>query len=396
MTQSFIFVTPDGFDLQNITSKNVRTAFILRLPFRVRVGAMRRLRMDSSIEVVFRNTYPIPTAPTREEIHKLTWVGDKPRPREELLTDAMILDLKPEVTDEQAVALAQWLKDAQQRPTPGYRLRYFVTHEALNDAIVAYHTATKHLVNGYTVERLTDTEYMFGLRYAHTILCPADYEMTDDDLRQLFDAKAEREFRTVGGQFTLNLADAPEQDLAKLDRSLELHREYIFFQFALDAKSHMAQRDFMAGLLYSIVALEGAHAVLLKLCLRKSAADLFPDDRQCDKYVEEKANKLLMDVGFSAMVELTSLLLLESADRPSLEEITACQQGITIRNEIMHALAKRGKYRFRNRKNDEITKAYSAVIQVYDHFVGLIEKYPVPAEAPDEPAGEQSPPPSAL
>src|SRR5205085_1731769 len=107
-----------------------------------------------------------------EEIHKLLWVGNKSRPREELFTDAMILDRKPDVSDEQAVALARWLNDEGQEPMPGYGQRYFLTHEGLNDAIVAYHTATKHLFGGYTIERLTDTEYMDSLRYVHTILSP--------------------------------------------------------------------------------------------------------------------------------------------------------------------------------------------------------------------------------
>jgi hypothetical protein len=303
------------------------------------------------------------------------WVGTKPRPREQLLTDVLIVDAKPEVTDEEATALAAWLKNEADGAMPNYRKRYFAAHEALNDAIVAYHTATNHLVNGYAVERLTDTEFFSVLRFEYTVLCPDNYELTDPDLEQLLDTRGEREFISVGGQFGLDLADASEEELARLDRSLQLHRDYIFFQFALDAKSHMVQRDFMAGLLYAVIALEGAHAVLLQHCLRKRAAETIADANQCGKYVEEKANKLLMDVGFSAMLEMTSLLFLDNRDRMNPEDIKACQYGITIRNEIMHALAKRGQYRFRNRRIDEINTAYAAVMKIYHQFVHLIEKY---------------------
>jgi len=187
-TQSFLFVIPDDYNLQDFNKENVRTAFILRLPFRVRVGAFRRLRMDAVVEVIFRNTFAIPTGPITPEDHlKLTWIGNKLRPREELFTDVMILDRKPDITDDQAAGLAECCKD-EQRQVPDYNKRYFIAHEAMNDAIVAYHTATNHLLNGYAVERLTDTEFFDNLRYAHTILCPSDYEMTENDLKEIFDA----------------------------------------------------------------------------------------------------------------------------------------------------------------------------------------------------------------
>src|SRR5262249_39149619 len=134
----------------------------------------------------------------------------------------------------------------------------------------------------------------------------------------------------------------------------------------------------IGGLLYAVVALEGVHAVLLQLCLRKKAATLFDDEGKRYKYVEEKSNKLLMDVGFSAMIELTSLVLLEVADRPAVEDIKGAQHGITIRNEIMHALAKKGQYQIRKRNNNDITKAYSAVMKMYDRLVTLVPKYSVP------------------
>ncbi len=390
VTQSFLFVAPDSYVPSAVTKANVRTVFILRLPFRVRVGTLRRLRMDPSLEVVFRNKVPIPKPLVENDWHMLLWDGTKARPREELFTDVLIVDSKPEATDEQAAAIVALLKEENKSGMPDYKKRYFVAHEALNDAIVAYHTATNHLVNGYAVERLTDTEFFSALRYEHTLLCPGDYQLTDTDLDQLLEARSEREFISKGGQFGLDLADATEDQLAKLDRSLQLHRDYIFFQFALDAKSHMVQRDFMAGLLYAVIALEGAHAVVLQLCLRKKAAAVYPDENQCDKFVEEKANKLLMDVGFSSMLEMTSLLFLDDADRLNPDDIKACQQGITIRNEIMHALAKRGQYRFRNRRNDEINKAYSAVMKTYSQFVQLIEKYTVQGESNGPSAGHQT------
>jgi hypothetical protein len=373
VTQSFLFVAPDTFEPRSVTKANLRTVFILRLPYRVRVGTVRRLRMDPTLEVVFRNKFPIPQPLGDDGWDKLLWDGTRRRPREELFTHVLILDSKPEASDEEAAALATWQQDETKDGMPGYKKRYFAAHEALNDAIVAYHTATNHLINGYAIERLTDTDFFSALRFVHTVLCPAEYELTDCDLEQLLEARGEHEIIT-GGQFVLDLADASEDQLANLEKSLQLHRDYIFYQFALDAKSHMVQRDFMAALLYAVVALEGAHAVVLQLCLRRRAAEVIIDEGQCDKFVEEKANKLLMDVGFSAMLEMTSLLLLDKEDRLSANDIKACQQGITIRNEIMHALSRRGQYRLRNRRIDEINTAYSAVMKMYGQLVQIIEK----------------------
>jgi hypothetical protein len=327
VTQSFLFVTPDNYEPEAVTKANLRTVFILRLPFRVRVGTLRRLRIDPTFEVVFRNEFPIPKPLTKDEMHKLIWAGTKPRPREELFTDVLILDNKPDAANEEAAALAAWLKDEAKGTMPDYKKRYFAAHEVLNDAIVAYHTATNHLINGYAVQRLTDTEFFSALRFVHTVLCPDNYELTDTDLENLLEARGEREFISMGGQFGLDLADASEEELAKLDKALQLHRDYIFFQFALDAKSHMVQRDFMAGLLYAVIALEGAHAVVLQLCLRKKAASVIPNESQRNKYVEERANKLLIDVGFSAMLEMTSLLLLDNADRLNPEDISKPASG---------------------------------------------------------------------
>ena len=377
VTHSFLVVVPDNFEPRSITKANVRTVFVLRLPFRVRVGTVRRLRVDPTMEVVFRNKLPIPKPLGDDGMYKLLWDGMKPRPREELFTDVLILDSKPEASDEEATALAAWLQDEAKGEMPDYKRRYFAAHEALNDTIVAYHTATNHLIGGYAVERLTDTEFFSALRFEYTVLCPSEYELTDADLEQLLEVKGDREFISIGVQFGLDLADASEDQLAKLDKSLELHREYIFYQFALDAKSHMAQRDFMAGLIYAVIALEGVHAVVLQFCLRKRAAEVMLDEDHCDKFVEEKVNKLLMEVGFSSMLEMTSLLLLDKGERLSLDDIKSCQHGITIRNEIMHALAKRGQYRFRNRRINEINMAYSAVMKTYSQFVQLIEKHAV-------------------
>jgi hypothetical protein len=65
---------------------------------------------------------------------------------------------------------------------------------------------------------------------------------------------------------------------------------------------------------------------------------------------------------------------LDAADTPPANDIQQCKLGITIRNEIMHALAKKGQYRLRNRTSTQITNAYSSVLKVFNHFAKIVER----------------------
>ena len=40
----------------------------------------------------------------------------------------------------------------------------------------------------------------------------------------------------------------------------------------------------------------------------------------------------------------------------------------------MHALAKRGQYRLKNRTNKQISEAYSNVMTVFRHFAQIVER----------------------
>jgi hypothetical protein len=370
MTQCLLLHIPDSIDLSTVGAKHVRTALILPLPVRVRTGTLFRLTVDSSFEVVFRNGLDIPYATTTEETSKLTWVGKTLRPTEEFLTEAMIVDRHPIVDDADAKRIAEG--DAKAPLAPDKRL--FLALEALNESIVAYHSATHVLFAGYPVQRLTHREFIERNRYFHTILSPPDYVFTDQQFHEIFNTHPERRFIRLGGQFGLELADCPPEQISSIQNYLKAHRQFLFYQFALDAKTKMAEMDFVSAILFAAVAIEGAHAVLLQLCLQRIMGETVPDPKVRAKLVEEKANTLLKEVGFSEMVEITSMMLVEEADRPSPADVAACKLGITIRNDIMHASIKHGKYKLRNRTNDQISDAYGNILKLYQHFVSVIEK----------------------
>lgn len=136
----------------------------------------------------------------------------------------------------------------------------------------------------------------------------------------------------------------------------------------------MVHSEYLNSIIFAAVALEGAHAVLLQMCLERIMGESSADSDERSRLIEQKANKLLLEVGFAEMVEITSTILLEEADRPAAETVEACKLGITIRNEIMHALSKKGQYKLRNRTNDQISKACSDMINLYKHFTVIIER----------------------
>jgi hypothetical protein len=135
----------------------------------------------------------------------------------------------------------------------------------------------------------------------------------------------------------------------------------------------MVEADYTTAILFAVVALEGVHAVLLQLALDRVLGSSPHNPAARAKLVEEKAEKLLKDVGFSEMIEFTSTVFLQPEERPAPEDVTAAKLGITIRNEIMHALAKKGQYKLRNRTNAQIAEAYKNVLKMYDHFVRIVE-----------------------
>src|SRR4051794_36195129 len=117
-----LFVCPDDYDGKDVGPENVRTVFIVRLPFRVRSGTIRRLKVDADFEVTFRNGINIPTGTSYDEASKLGWVGKQFRPREEFMTDAMILDRRPPVKAEEAAAFGE-LARAETTEKPSYKER---------------------------------------------------------------------------------------------------------------------------------------------------------------------------------------------------------------------------------------------------------------------------------
>jgi hypothetical protein len=373
--QNFAFIFPDDFDAARAAELQVCNAFILTLPFRLRTGPFFAVPIGDTFTVVFRNVLDIPQGTSQDEIHDLLWEDKAFRPREQFFTEAMVLDKHPRVSPQFRQKFIAFLQDSDNNNLPRTKERYFEAMARLNDAIVGYHHATNSLFGGAVLERLTAPVFFLRLRYLHTIVCPPGYELTESQQIEVLEARGDRTFTRVEGEFTTGqLDDVPKDQLTLVQRYTQLHQRFLFYQFALDAKSKMVEQDFVSAILFAVVALEGVHSALLQIRLAQRMAQSIRDPDIRAKKAEAVANRLLKEVGISESLEMTSLLFLDPQERPPDDELLQCKLGITIRNEIMHALAKKGQYRLRNRTNKQISDAYSNVLKVFSHFASIVER----------------------
>ena len=374
MYQQFIFSFPDDFKPEEHRSLSVANAYLLTLPFRVRVGQFLRVNVSDCFDVVFRNKLDIPEGTSNDDLTQLLWDDKKSRPREQFFTEVAVLDLRPKIpTDfrEQLINLSEGKPD---RKMPETGSKYFDALTALNDAIVGYHHATNCLFGGTVVERFTDKMFFDRLRFRHTLIFPDAYELTTTDIHEVFDARGERTFTQLEGQFSLELADVPEDERNRIETFAQLHQRFLFYQYALDAKSKMVERDFVTAILFAVIALEGVHSALMQMRLNGSLKDSIGDPNEREEKAEVLTNRLLRDVGFTESLDLTNSLFLAGDERLDEIQLRDCKLGISIRNEVMHALAKRGQYRLKNRTNKQISEAYSSVMTVFRHFAAIVER----------------------
>ena len=373
--QRFAFTFPDDFDVTSVAELQVYNAFILTLPFRLRTGIFFSVPIDDSFEVIFRNVLDIPHGTPADDVDKLMWEGKRFRAREQFFTEALVLDKRPRLSEDFRHKFISYITDRDDSRMPDTDARHFQAMTSLNDAIVGYHHATNALLGGTVVERLTTPVFFHCLRYLHTIVCPSEYVLSRSELVAVLDARGQRSFTQLEGQFTTSqLDDVPAQELVDIQGYVQLHQRFLFYQFALDAKSKMAVQDFVSAVLFAVIALEGVHSALLQMRLDRRMATSVTDSDARAKQAEVTGNRLLKDIGIRESLDITSLLFLDAHERPTEDEMKQCKLGIRIRNEIMHALAKKGQYRLRNRTNQEISKAYSSVLKVFNHFANIVER----------------------
>jgi hypothetical protein len=242
----------------------------------------------------------------------------------------------------------------------------FHAMEALNHFIIGYATATKQLLGGAPLRVFRTIDFFDFLRWNVTILGPRSEIITDETARMIFDLRPDREVRAIGS-ITGDIDDLPSDMLAQIHKAIDLHQDFIFYEYAFEAKSKMVAGDYVGALLMAVAALEGVHGAYVHQALvsklPSDADSSLPDD-------------FLRELGMTLCNRLTPYIFMEADERPGAELIGLAERAIRFRNEIMHSLRnRRGTYRTRTRTNRELSEAYSAVLKLYECYRSAFERH---------------------
>ena len=362
-------LTSDSFDPHTASATDVRFGFVVHLPFRLRVGTWYR---DS---VVAQNRHFTFWLLNRIPIASGKPAGLQLPPEKsfsDLWTEALLVLEDPAVSEESLKPLRESLPGATNQNYPRPSGEMFHAMEALNHFIIGYATATKQLLGGAPLRVFRTIDFFDFLRWDVTILGSRNEAITDETARMIFDLRPDREVRAIGS-ITGDIDDLPTDMLAQIHKAIDLHQDFIFYEYSFEAKSKMVAGDYVGALLMAVAALEGVHAAYVHQAL---ASKLPPD---ADASLPDD---FLRELGMTLCNQLTPYIFMEVDQRPSADLIGQAERAIKFRNEIMHSLRnRRGMYRTRTRTNRELSEAYSAVLKLYECYRSAFEQHAYPEGA---------------
>lgn len=355
--QSLTFYQDDDFDFKSITYEMIRLGFLVKLPFRLRLGKLYQhsyCYKNHNVIIALSNKHHIPNGVSLFDLPSMP-------PWDELNTDVLILFNNPKIDDETLEQLRKCTRDSSEFNIGMYE---FFAMEAINHFVMAYGTATTQLFGGKPMRLLKTHDFVDYLKYKITIFSSPEYTLTEQDYNDIFSYKPKREILS-SGQLTGDLGDLGLDGISdKIGLQLKRQINYVFYEFAFEAKSKMVVGDYVGALLLAVAALEGAHAAFVQY---EFTDRLKQNSKLAEDYVRE--------LGMTLCNTTTPLIFMNAEERPSEEDINKGNFGIRIRNEIMHSLKNsRGEYRIKTRNNREINDAYSGVMHCYLCYVNALEK----------------------
>lgn len=352
-------VVSNDFDLASARPSDVRFAFVIHLPFRLRLGDWYRHSLNVGsrhFTLCFLNRVSIPenTSPT----------AHPQVPFAQQYTEALVVLENPRVQDDALLAIRSAGSPEAIKEYPRSPSESFHAMEAINHFVIGYGTAAGQVFGGSPLRLFRTHDFTDHLRWEITVLGPSQEPLSDDDARQLLDLKPDREIGMVT-TFTGELGDLPQATLRLIRGSIEHHRDFLFYEFAFEAKAKMVTGDYVGALLMAVAALEGAHAAYVTEVL----AGRLPTDAG-----RQLTSDYLRQLGMSLCNKLTPYIFMDVAVRPSPDLVAQADKALQYRNDIMHALRNRsGEYRRRTRTNKELSDAYSAALRLFDCYRAAFE-----------------------
>lgn len=356
-----------NFTFANATANDVHFAFVVKMPFRFRVGSPYHCRFESSgahYDIWIRNE-PLPASESGIVLHGLIRAGGKV---EDLWSQVIIIPDKSRISNAELAALRNCDGDVDRAPFESRTKQLFPALQALNAFIIGYHNATGELFGGQALQLMSVHDYMDSIMWEISLVGIPLIYWSNDTINELFDLKPAVK-PAMGTSLSGDLFDLPSEKLSGIPRAIERLNNFYFYELAFEAKAKMVSGDYIGALLLAVAALEGAHGAFVTSALESR---LPPGRTGDDKNLEDN---FIKELGVSLCNKMTPYLFMTPADRPAVDIIQGAATAVKYRNEIMHALRNsNGQYRIRTRTNAELTDAYSATLKLYDLYRGAVER----------------------
>lgn len=346
----------------DLTGENIRCGYLVQLPYRIRIGTLRHFAVETNqqFDVWLHNRVDLPTGTGTEAIV----IGGKAKCYEEAFTDVFVSPRKPVIPDDISGWLKNWASQEFRIGPRGVMQNVQPCIDALNEFLIGYFAVVGRVEAGHPLRRLSYLDFSAAC-VEIVLIQPAGFVPLDGHLLELFARLPERKSQSTG--FVGAFDDIPSSQIALIPRGIQRHKTFIFYEQAFEAYSRLFRLDSTSALIYMVVAFEAAHAAFLNLALQDKLQHL------TEHQIEGVVSTLLREHGISAIYQITPYLFMDEHEMPSQGDLEACQEGITLRNDMMHSIRKKGQYNLRKKSNRTIT-AFMAVESVYKKYVFAIER----------------------
>jgi hypothetical protein len=356
---------PESYDLANARADDLRFGFVVSLPYRLRVGAWYRQEISARGKQ-FTLWLLNRVAVSEDEPSGFEAIGDK-GVVSDLWTEALLVLSDTDVSEESMTALRLSAQDGGELRHPRPEAERFAAMEAINHFVIGYATATNQLYGGSRLRLFYPLEFSQYLRWELALVSPAGAQIEDSYARSLFDLEPDVRIG-VGESLLGDLDDLPAYQLAEIKQTITRHRDFLFYEFAFDAKTKKTAGDSVGALLMAVAAYETVHGAFVARMLM---------DRLPPHSDPSIPGEYLRQLGMDLCNKLTPYMFIAPDRRPDPVLINRGEQAIHFRNEIMHGLRnRRGVYRRRLRTNEQLSGAYRAAIELYDFYRAAFESLP--------------------
>lgn len=368
-----------------LTKQNLHLAYVVQLPFRLRLPAFQRYELGSKgdVEIAFRNKY----------------LDNTPEPPGGSHTEAVMLLPTPDLAADK-MAHAQSLLSEEQGQYVRLGPRFFSAQGWFEDEMYkeaqrglrlylqAYDQVSQKADPVYVPHDADDTHAQFAV----LLTTPVSYQISDEDIHTLFGLldladkdKDWRRYFAMSGRFSISSNAQYSADvLASIDKALKQQERHAFYEFATESRKQEALGEHRIAFLMAMIAFEGVHGAFVAHCLERRD----PDNPQ---NAQKLASLLLSDQGVYKLNSITPILFMDPDERPTEEEIKKCNDAISVRNALMHSnRTPKGEYKLRTHTETKYIESREAVMKVYARYLEALERREEQQATPDPTANESA------